>query len=129
MELMRRELLGKVGKFLVLSGAALEALESPTGAVAADSKYNMADHWWAMTIDINKCIGCGNCVRACAAENDVPDGFFRTWIERYQVNPLSPLRTKVTALRQSGTRRKRKRSGSRRDGSVHLHSSQLCCAS
>ena len=36
MELTRRELLGKAGKFLVLSGAALEALESPTGAVAAD---------------------------------------------------------------------------------------------
>jgi len=24
-------------------------------------------------------------VRACSAENDVPDGYFRTWIERYHV--------------------------------------------
>jgi len=38
-----------------------------------------------MIIDIEKCIGCGNCVRACAAENKVPEGFFRTWIERYTV--------------------------------------------
>ena len=83
MDLSRRELLAAAGKFIVLSGAALEAFESASGAVAADSKYKMADHWWAMTIDIQKCIGCGNCVRACAAENDVPEGFVRTWIERY----------------------------------------------
>jgi len=37
-------------------------------------------------IDIPKCIGCGNCVRACATENDVPDGHFRTWVERYNVS-------------------------------------------
>ena len=43
----------------------------------------MSDHWWGMLIDIPKCIGCGNCVRACQTENDVPDGFFRTWVERY----------------------------------------------
>ena len=47
--------------------------------------YKMSDHWWGMLIDIPKCIGCGNCVRACAAENDVPDGHFRTWVERYHV--------------------------------------------
>ena len=31
----------------------------------------------------------GNCVRACKAENDVPleEGCFRTWVERYQVDP------------------------------------------
>ena len=46
----------------------------------------MSDHWWGMLIDIPKCIGCGNCVRACAAENDVPDGYFRTWVERYHVS-------------------------------------------
>ena len=66
MDLSRRELLAAAGKFIVLSGSALEAFESASGGVAADSKYKMADHWWAMTIDIQKCIGCGNCVRACA---------------------------------------------------------------
>ena len=45
----------------------------------------LTEHWWGMLIDIPKCIGCGNCVRACAEENDVPDGYFRTWIERYHV--------------------------------------------
>src|SRR5205823_11705801 len=86
MDLSRRELLAAAGKFVVLSGAALEAFEAPSGALAANSKYNMAEHWWAMTIDIRKCIGCGNCVRVCAAENDVPEGNFRTWVERYEVH-------------------------------------------
>jgi Fe-S-cluster-containing dehydrogenase component len=40
-----------------------------------------------MAIDIEKCIGCGNCVRACKTENDVPleSHYFRTWVERYHV--------------------------------------------
>src|SRR5205807_9013551 len=46
-----------------------------------------AAHWWAMMIDIDKCIGCGNCVRACKAENHVSleAAYFRTWVERYHV--------------------------------------------
>jgi Fe-S-cluster-containing dehydrogenase component len=45
----------------------------------------VAEHWWGMLVDIDKCIGCGNCVRACSKENQVPTGYFRTWVERYQV--------------------------------------------
>jgi tetrathionate reductase subunit B len=41
--------------------------------------------WYAMAIDIEKCIGCGKCVDACCMENDVPEHHFRTWIERYVV--------------------------------------------
>lgn len=86
MSMSRRDLLAAAGKFIILSGAAHEAMESATGDLAPDSKYRMAEHYWAMTIDINKCIGCGNCVKACAQENDVPKGFFRTWVERYEVS-------------------------------------------
>lgn len=88
MDLNRRELLAKGGKFILLSGAARVALESMQGETpspAEVAKYKAAEHWWAMTIDINKCIGSGNCVRACAQENGVPKGYYRTWVERYFV--------------------------------------------
>jgi tetrathionate reductase subunit B len=44
-----------------------------------------AEHQWSMGIDIQRCIGCGRCVSACRLENDVPEGFFRTWVERYVI--------------------------------------------
>ncbi len=45
--------------------------------------YHPDEHWWGFVVDLRKCIGCGACVRACKEENSVPDGFFRTWVERY----------------------------------------------
>lgn len=42
---------------------------------------------YAMAIDVNKCIGCGQCAAACKAENKVPDSphYVRTWVERYVI--------------------------------------------
>jgi Fe-S-cluster-containing dehydrogenase component len=48
--------------------------------------YDWEQHRYAYLIDTVKCIGCGMCVKACKAENKVPDGFFRTWIERYEIS-------------------------------------------
>ncbi len=84
MDMTRRDLIQIGGKLLVLAsvGATLEQI---TGAEAPSDAYKAADHWWGMLIDIDVCIGCGNCVRACSNENGVPKGYFRTWVERYQV--------------------------------------------
>jgi len=72
--------------FLVMLPAAAIAWKYVLAGTPEESpNYKMTDHWWSMLIDIPKCIGCGNCVRACAAENDVPEGHFRTWVERYHV--------------------------------------------
>jgi Fe-S-cluster-containing dehydrogenase component len=56
------------------------------GEVPVASGYDIARHDYLYLIDINKCIGCGSCVRACSAENDVPLHHFRTWVERYMVS-------------------------------------------
>ena len=72
--------------FLVMLPAAAIAWKYVLAGTPEESpNYKMTDHWWGMLIDIPKCIGCGNCVRACAGENDVPEGHFRTWVERYHV--------------------------------------------
>jgi Fe-S-cluster-containing dehydrogenase component len=82
--------------FMVLLPAAAVAWESVlAGTPAAAPNYKLTDHWWGMLIDISKCIGCGNCVRACQTENDVPDGFFRTWVERYHVTDTNLERPQV----------------------------------
>ena len=53
--------------FLILLPAAAVAWKSVlAGTPEASPNYRMSEHWWGMLIDIPKCIGCGNCVRACA---------------------------------------------------------------
>jgi Fe-S-cluster-containing dehydrogenase component len=84
----RREFLKQGGKFILLTGASAIAWEHLlAGHPERAENYDMVEHWWAMFIDIEKCIGCGNCVRACKTENDVPlePYYFRTWVERYHV--------------------------------------------
>jgi tetrathionate reductase subunit B len=87
MSITRRDVIAQSAKLLILTPAAAAFLDYLRGETTElEPKYKLAEHYWAMTIDIDKCIGCGNCVRACASENDVPDGYFRTWVERYQID-------------------------------------------
>jgi len=61
------------------------AAASAAEPAAALTPYDPAKHRYSFVMDVRKCIGCGECVRACEAENNVPPHFFRTWIERYEV--------------------------------------------
>jgi Fe-S-cluster-containing dehydrogenase component len=92
MKIDRRDFLGQSGKLLLLTGAAGVAFDwVRAGRPELAPNYETTEHWWGMAIDIEKCIGCGACVRACKLENDVPDGpYFRTWVERYHVPPIDP---------------------------------------
>ena len=42
---------------------------------------------YGFVVDTMKCIGCGSCVRACRDENNVPEGYCRTWVEQYTFYP------------------------------------------
>ncbi|UCC32446.1 MAG: 4Fe-4S dicluster domain-containing protein [Phycisphaerales bacterium] len=69
-----------------LAAGAGEAGLTTTPSDVADGGYDWTRHRYVYLIDTRKCIGCGFCVRACAQENDVPPGYFRTWVERYRVS-------------------------------------------
>ena len=95
MDPSRRELLKGAGKFLILGSAAAAAETAAAPTAAPTPGYDPFKHLWGMTIDIDKCIGCGNCVRACERENSVPEGFFRTWVERYSIEGAGQEHPKV----------------------------------
>ncbi len=69
----------------------LDAIAQETGGTTrpADTvlgDYDWTKHRYVYLIDTRKCIGCGSCVRACSRENNVPSGYFRTWVERYHIS-------------------------------------------
>lgn len=77
---------GGCAVFLLLGpGGKGNASNPAAGGGSPLGDYDWEQHRYAYLIDTVKCIGCGMCVKACKAENKVPDGFFRTWIERYEV--------------------------------------------
>jgi len=93
MDRSRRTFLARGTRLLVLTVPAASALEFVVrGEPAKAPGYQTSSHWWAFAVDIDRCIGCGACVRACKTENDVPQEphTFRTWVERYVVDPADP---------------------------------------
>lgn len=86
MQVNRREFLKYA--CVVLPAGAIPLSRRLIGATAESApipEYSLKGHEYAFIVDWTRCIGCGECVRACKMENKVPEGFVRTWVERYTI--------------------------------------------
>lgn len=56
-----------------------EALAGGDGTAAGAAEQPL----YGFLVDSQKCTGSGKCLIACRVENNVPEGYQRTWLERY----------------------------------------------
>jgi tetrathionate reductase subunit B len=89
----RREVL----KLLAGAPALLLVACGPRRMPGALDGYDWSRHYWGYAIDTTKCIGCCACMRACRAENGVPVGTHRTWVERYEIDGKGEVKVDVAA--------------------------------
>lgn len=58
----------------------------PGGTPSDGTEDSMDRHeevLYGFLVDTAKCIGTGKCLTACRVENNVPEGYARTWVERF----------------------------------------------
>jgi len=79
---------GSIGGSLFLmipmqSSLFAEVLGDDKEAISLEENKNKN---YAFIVDVTGCIGCGICCVADRKENNVPDGQYRTWVERYVID-------------------------------------------
>jgi len=86
----RRQFIKKVlkgtigGSLLLVIPAGAGVLKIPEQIPGIRGKdWVISEQNFAFIVDITRCIGCGSCCVADKREYNVPDGYYRTWVERY----------------------------------------------
>lgn len=65
-------------------GEGIEGADADAAETSASHRPNPGQPaMFAFLVDAEKCVGSGKCLTACRDENDVPQGYHRTWVERY----------------------------------------------
>lgn len=54
-----------------------------SGSAATSEPQSVKPILYGFLVDTARCIGAGKCLTACRVENKVPEGYARTWVERY----------------------------------------------
>jgi tetrathionate reductase subunit B len=80
-DLLKNSLKGAAGAAIPLSAFKMLSPAQVRAAVGNEQTR------WVFLVDIQKCVGCGFCVKACKLENEIPYDapVTRTWVERYVV--------------------------------------------
>ena len=84
-QFIKKVLKGTISGSLLLvipAGADILKIPEQIGGIRAKD-WDMFKQNFAFIVDITVCIGCGSCVVADKREYNVPDGHYRTWVERY----------------------------------------------
>lgn len=69
---------------LVIPAGAMDIPEKIIGMRGETGHFT--NRKFAFIVDITRCIGCGSCCVADRREYNVPDGHYRTWVERYIID-------------------------------------------
>jgi tetrathionate reductase subunit B len=64
------------------ASAVASGASSATG-VSAAAAVKEKEVLYGFLVDTEKCVGTGKCLTACRVENNVPEGYARTWVERF----------------------------------------------
>ena len=56
---------------------------SSAAGVAGGTAVKEKEVLFGFLVDTEKCVGTGKCLTACRVENNVPEGYARTWVERF----------------------------------------------
>lgn len=74
--------LSRRGFLATAAGGTASALAATTAGCTHQAKTNQPGEGprWGMVIDLKRCFGCHACSVACKAEQDVPLGYFNSWV-------------------------------------------------
>jgi tetrathionate reductase subunit B len=57
---------------------------APASPEGSQADQNTRPRRWGMLVDQRRCIGCHSCTIACKSENNVPLGYWRSWVKGIQ---------------------------------------------